>query len=65
METKSQEWIEATEMRIREAFELFDKEKVDSIIQVNVLFQSWLLNSCLIILLFFVHFVPSETTRKR
>lgn len=34
METKSQEWIEQTEMKIRDAFELFDKDKADAIIQV-------------------------------
>ena len=37
METKSQEWIEKTEIRIREAFELFDKDKADAIIQVGLL----------------------------
>jgi Ca2+-binding EF-hand superfamily protein len=34
METKSQEWIEKTEAKIREAFDLFDKDKSDAIIQV-------------------------------
>ena len=36
METKSQEWIEQTEARIREAFDLFDKDKADAIIQEEV-----------------------------
>lgn len=36
METKTQEWIEQTESRIREAFDLFDKEKADAIIQEEV-----------------------------
>ena len=36
MESKSQEWIEQTEMKIREAFELFDKEKADAIMQEEV-----------------------------
>lgn len=36
METKSQEWIEQTEQRIREAFDLFDKDKADAIIQEEV-----------------------------
>ena len=27
MDVKSQEWLEATEARIREAFDLFDKDK--------------------------------------
>lgn len=35
METKSQEWIEQTEIRIREVFDLFDKDKTDSIVQVR------------------------------
>ena len=34
MESKSQEWIEQTEAKIREVFELFDKEKTESIVQV-------------------------------
>ena len=36
MDTKSQEWIEQTEARIREAFDLFDKDKADAIIQEEV-----------------------------
>jgi len=36
METKSHEWIEQTEARIREAFDLFDKDKADAIIQEEV-----------------------------
>lgn len=36
METKSQEWIEATEQRIREAFDLFDKDRADAIIKEEV-----------------------------
>jgi Ca2+-binding EF-hand superfamily protein len=36
MDTKSQEWIEQTEAKIREAFDLFDKEKADAIIQEEV-----------------------------
>jgi calmodulin len=36
METKSQEWMESTEARIREAFDLFDKDKADSILQEEV-----------------------------
>ena len=36
METKSQEWIEQTEAKIREAFDLFDKDKADAIIQEEV-----------------------------
>ncbi len=34
METKTQEWIEQTEVKIREVFELFDKDKTESIVQV-------------------------------
>lgn len=37
MDTKSQEWIEATQARIREVFDLFDKDKSDSIVQEEVL----------------------------
>lgn len=36
MDTKSQEWIEQTEAKIREAFDLFDKDKADAIIQEEV-----------------------------
>jgi calmodulin len=36
METKTQDWIESTEARIREAFDLFDKDKADAIIQEEV-----------------------------
>jgi calmodulin len=36
MDTKSQEWIEQTESKIREAFDLFDKDKADAIIQEEV-----------------------------
>jgi Ca2+-binding EF-hand superfamily protein len=36
MDTKSQEWIEQTEAKIREAFDLFDKDKNDAIIQEEV-----------------------------
>ncbi len=36
MDTKSQEWIELTEAKIREAFDLFDKDKADAIIQEEV-----------------------------
>ncbi len=36
MDTKSAEWIEQTEAKIREAFDLFDKEKADAIIQEEV-----------------------------
>lgn len=36
MDTKSQEWIESTEAKIREAFDLFDKDKADAIIQEEV-----------------------------
>lgn len=36
MDTKSAEWIEQTEAKIREAFDLFDKDKADAIIQEEV-----------------------------
>lgn len=36
METKSQEWIDQTQAKIREAFDLFDKDKADAIIQEEV-----------------------------
>lgn len=36
METKSPEWVEQTEAKIREAFDLFDKDKSDAIIQEEV-----------------------------
>jgi len=35
-QTKSQEWIEQNEARIREAFDLFDKDKADAIVQEEV-----------------------------
>jgi len=34
MDTKPAEWIEANKLRIKEAFELFDKDKADAIIKV-------------------------------
>ncbi len=34
MELKSQEWIESTQARIHEAFELFDKDKSEAIVKV-------------------------------
>ena len=36
MDAKNSEWIEKTEAKIREAFDLFDKEKADAIIQVTL-----------------------------
>ena len=36
METKSQEWIETNQVRIREVFELFDRDKSDSILQEEI-----------------------------
>jgi calmodulin len=36
METKSQEWIEANQVRIRDAFELFDKDKSDTVLQEEI-----------------------------
>lgn len=36
METKSQEWIDANTIRIREVFELFDRDKSDSILQEEI-----------------------------
>jgi Ca2+-binding EF-hand superfamily protein len=36
METKTHEWIEATEAKIREAFDLFDRDKADAIIKEEV-----------------------------
>jgi Ca2+-binding EF-hand superfamily protein len=36
LNNKSPEWLEQQEIRIREAFELFDKDKSDSIIQEEV-----------------------------
>ena len=36
MDAKSAEWIEQTEAKIREAFDLFDKDKADAIIQEEV-----------------------------
>ena len=36
METKSPEWIAETEVKIREAFDLFDKDKSDAIVQEEV-----------------------------
>jgi hypothetical protein len=43
MDAKNSEWIEKTEAKIREAFDLFDKEKADAIIQVLAFFFSSLL----------------------
>lgn len=36
MEAKSQEWIDNTEAKIREVFDLFDKDKTDAIVQEEV-----------------------------
>ncbi len=36
MEGKSQEWVDSTEARIREVFDLFDKDKTDTIVQEEV-----------------------------
>eukprot|EP01035_Chromulina_nebulosa_P022462 gene22462-29085_t len=36
MEGKSQEWIDQTESKIREMFDLFDKDKTDSIVQEEI-----------------------------
>eukprot|EP01036_Dinobryon_divergens_P029990 gene29990-39169_t len=36
MDAKNSEWIEKTEAKIREAFDLFDKDKADAIIQEEV-----------------------------
>ena len=36
MEGKSQEWFDITEARIREVFDLFDKDKTESIVQEEV-----------------------------
>mmetsp|Transcript_9602 Transcript_9602/g.8583 ORF Transcript_9602/g.8583 Transcript_9602/m.8583 type:complete len:165 (-) Transcript_9602:28-522(-) len=36
MEGKSQEWIDQTEGKIREMFDLFDKDKTDSIVQEEI-----------------------------
>lgn len=38
MDAKNSEWIEKNEAKIREAFDLFDKEKADAIIQVLAFF---------------------------
>jgi len=37
MDSKNQEWVERMEAKIREAFDLFDKDKADAIIQVKQL----------------------------
>ena len=34
--SKSAEWIEQTETKIREAFELFDKDKTDTVVQEEI-----------------------------
>lgn len=36
MNTQSQEWVEKTQSQIREAFDLFDNDKADAIIQEEV-----------------------------
>jgi len=36
METKSAEWIEETENKIREAFSLFDKDRTDTVVQEEI-----------------------------
>ena len=36
MTEKNQEWTEQMEIKIREAFELFDKDKADAIVQEEV-----------------------------
>lgn len=36
MDTKSQEWVEINQIRIREVFELFDRDKSDSILQEEI-----------------------------
>jgi|Transcript_32273 calmodulin len=36
METKSQEWIESNQTKIREVFELFDRDKSDAILQEEI-----------------------------
>jgi len=36
MDTKSAEWVEAAEGRIREAWDLFDKDKTETVIQEEV-----------------------------
>jgi Ca2+-binding EF-hand superfamily protein len=36
METKSEKWIEETEGRIREAWDLFDKDKTDTVVQEEI-----------------------------
>ena len=36
MDSKNSEWVEKTEAKIREAFDLFDKDKADAIIQVII-----------------------------
>ena len=38
MDSKNSEWVEKTEAKIREAFDLFDKDKADAIIQVIISF---------------------------
>lgn len=36
MDTKSQEWIDFHQLKIREVFELFDRDKSDSVLQEEV-----------------------------
>ena len=36
MDTKSQEWIDLNQLKIREVFELFDRDKSDSVLQEEV-----------------------------
>ena len=36
MDGKSQEWFDNTEAKIREVFDLFDKDKTESIVQEEV-----------------------------
>ena len=55
MEGKSAEWIEQQETRIREAFELFDKEKADAIQQEEV-YISWHAVYFITIIIHLVHF---------
>jgi hypothetical protein len=37
MENRSQEWIDQTTGKIRDIFEVFDKDKIDSVAQVEYL----------------------------
>lgn len=36
METKSQDWIDSNQSKIREVFELFDRDKADAILQEEI-----------------------------